>query len=432
MARRMKGPNLKPGLVEKYTSASSSRKERFQLLKEFLVDENMSSPQRTFQNGFNGFHWPLNHELLIHDCFIEERGVRWGLLCSVRTLRNSFGLIKSKVFYQVWMPLESEYFLVEGYIYIYAFYHVFAGIICQFPINTSLTAIHSSGKLKRNPLMYMRRWRGLSWRSNTAKPKVAGLGWLVLLGVSPIYTGVCFSRAYLERLKNSQVPSNVCHPCILCISETAWHDLLLFISWLTPSWWSEPSRFSTWNDFSSFDSKFFQTEQLLILISLATEFPDDERFKLFKVYRKNKTTSLLAEELPFFYSSQLLIVKPKIQSAISMGQLLTGGDVTRAGSKTSATAVCTGTAKAALGEMLDSQVAELKQSAGNTKQPKNPKTNRSPKEEAAKALQKDIKALLTCIHVRFSEFLSSWTCFRSLYDLISFHVFQRCWSKASW
>jgi len=145
----------------------------------------------------------------------------------------------------------------------------------------------------------------------------------------------------------------------------------------------------------------------LILISLATEFPDDERFKLFKVYRKNKTTSLLAEELPFFYSSQLLIVKPKIQSAISMGQLLTGGDVTRAGSKTSATAVCTGTAKAALGEMLDSQVAELKQSAGNTKQPKNPKTNRSPKEEAAKALQKDINALLTCIHVRFSEFLSS-------------------------
>ncbi len=76
MARRMKGPNLKPGLVEKYTSASSSRKERFQLLKEFLVDENMSRPQRTFQNGFNGLHWPLNYEQLIHDCFIEERGVR--------------------------------------------------------------------------------------------------------------------------------------------------------------------------------------------------------------------------------------------------------------------------------------------------------------------------------------------------------------------
>ncbi len=37
---------------------------------------------------------------------------------------------------------------------------------------------------------------------------------LVLLVVSPIYIGVCFSRAYLERLKNSQVPSNVCHPCI--------------------------------------------------------------------------------------------------------------------------------------------------------------------------------------------------------------------------
>ncbi len=79
----------------------------------------------------------------------------------------------------------------------------------------------------------------------------------------------------------------------------------------------------------------------------------------------------------------------------------------RAGSKTSASGVCTGAAKAALGEMLDSQVAELKQSAGNTKAPKNPKSTRSPKDEAAKTLQKDIKALLTCIHVRFSEFLSS-------------------------
>ncbi len=74
-------------------------------------------------------------------------------------------------------------------------------------------------------------------------------------------------------------------------------------------------------------SKFFQTKQLLVPICLATEFPDDERFKLFKVYRKNKITSFLAEELaydmlhtymshtrPNFDSSQVLVVKPNIKS----------------------------------------------------------------------------------------------------------------------
>ena len=46
LERRMKNGNgLKPGLVEKYIAAASSRKERFALLKEFLIDENMSSPQ---------------------------------------------------------------------------------------------------------------------------------------------------------------------------------------------------------------------------------------------------------------------------------------------------------------------------------------------------------------------------------------------------
>ena len=46
LERRMKNPhNLKPGLIEKYVAAASSRKERFSLLKEFIIDENMSSPQ---------------------------------------------------------------------------------------------------------------------------------------------------------------------------------------------------------------------------------------------------------------------------------------------------------------------------------------------------------------------------------------------------
>lgn len=44
MQRKMKsGIGLKPGLVEKYNQACSSRKERFQLLKEFMIDESMSN-----------------------------------------------------------------------------------------------------------------------------------------------------------------------------------------------------------------------------------------------------------------------------------------------------------------------------------------------------------------------------------------------------
>ena len=43
MQRRMKnGVGLKAGLVEKYNAACTSRKEKFNLLKEFMIDENMS------------------------------------------------------------------------------------------------------------------------------------------------------------------------------------------------------------------------------------------------------------------------------------------------------------------------------------------------------------------------------------------------------
>ena len=46
LARRMNnGTNLKAGLVEKYQAASASRKDRFNLLKEFMIDPDMSSPQ---------------------------------------------------------------------------------------------------------------------------------------------------------------------------------------------------------------------------------------------------------------------------------------------------------------------------------------------------------------------------------------------------
>ncbi len=65
MERRMKsGVGLKPGLVQKYNACIGSKKERFQLLKEFMIDESMPIPQHTpikKNNGMipNFFEWIL-------------------------------------------------------------------------------------------------------------------------------------------------------------------------------------------------------------------------------------------------------------------------------------------------------------------------------------------------------------------------------------
>ena len=49
MGRRVKNSvGLKPGLVEKYNSCLSNGKERFKLLKEFIIDADMSGPQDVF------------------------------------------------------------------------------------------------------------------------------------------------------------------------------------------------------------------------------------------------------------------------------------------------------------------------------------------------------------------------------------------------
>ena len=46
MARRFRNPNgLKPGLLQKYNACISDQRERFKLLKEFMISEDMSSPQ---------------------------------------------------------------------------------------------------------------------------------------------------------------------------------------------------------------------------------------------------------------------------------------------------------------------------------------------------------------------------------------------------
>lgn len=46
MGRRMKsGHGLPAGLQQKYLACMSSTKERWKLLKEFMIDENMLTPQ---------------------------------------------------------------------------------------------------------------------------------------------------------------------------------------------------------------------------------------------------------------------------------------------------------------------------------------------------------------------------------------------------
>lgn len=49
MGRRVKNEaGLKPGLVEKYNACLSNGKERFKLLKEFIIDADMSGSQDVF------------------------------------------------------------------------------------------------------------------------------------------------------------------------------------------------------------------------------------------------------------------------------------------------------------------------------------------------------------------------------------------------
>ena len=70
----------------------------------------------------------------------------------------------------------------------------------------------------------------------------------------------------------------------------------------------------------------------------------------------------------------------------------------RSGHKTSAKGECRGaTAKKALGEMLDLQVADMKTNQvkkGPNKENKREPKEKDPETEAGKKLQKDIKALL--------------------------------------
>ena len=73
-----------------------------------------------------------------------------------------------------------------------------------------------------------------------------------------------------------------------------------------------------------------------------------------------------------------------------------GGDVSRAGTRTAAKGTCNGTSKKALGETLDSQIADFKKEGGNDNRPRPPKdkTRKDRKLDESKKLQKDIKAFL--------------------------------------
>ena len=54
MDRRMKRGHLKPGLVEKYQKCLGNSKERWNLLREFMIDENMLESQPI---GFWSYMW---------------------------------------------------------------------------------------------------------------------------------------------------------------------------------------------------------------------------------------------------------------------------------------------------------------------------------------------------------------------------------------
>lgn len=83
--------------------------------------------------------------------------------------------------------------------------------------------------------------------------------------------------------------------------------------------------------------------------------------------------------------------------------IIQGSDKTKAGTHTSAGGTVSGKAnKAAIGEMLDSQAADLKFAADRGKDKKGTNKDKNPKtsqETENKKLQKDIKAFLNKIHL---------------------------------
>ena len=75
-----------------------------------------------------------------------------------------------------------------------------------------------------------------------------------------------------------------------------------------------------------------------------------------------------------------------------------GGDISRAGTRRSGGGACaSGVSRKALGEMLDTQIADFKAKDPKKNTTRKTEKNGDPKQDEAKKLQKDIKAFLTCI-----------------------------------
>ena len=64
LGRRMKNAHgLKPGLLQKYQAALSSNKERFKMLKEFLIDEDLLISQFSHLEFLSGLHKIIGYRL---------------------------------------------------------------------------------------------------------------------------------------------------------------------------------------------------------------------------------------------------------------------------------------------------------------------------------------------------------------------------------
>lgn len=150
---------------------------------------------------------------------------------------------------------------------------------------------------------------------------------------------------------------------------------------------------------------------------VCAEFPDDPRFRLYKIFRKHEIKSCLAYRLEdshrfsflsknsnFSYQTMDPVFEPlyplstKLLISIHCSKSL-GGENVRAGTRTAASGTVVSEAgKKALGEGLDCQLAELKSSKSGKTPKEKTKKDRSKEEEDAKRLQKTIKAFLISIH----------------------------------
>ena len=148
-----------------------------------------------------------------------------------------------------------------------------------------------------------------------------------------------------------------------------------------------------------------------------SKYPDDDNFRVYKVWKKNKQTSYLAKYVPNCECNLMHFYLEKL--------VCQGAESYRSGTQTKASGLVKGkTAKKVLGSMLDAHIAHMgtpggsstggakgrgKGGKGKAAANKTTKTT-SPQDKEKKELQKDINAFPGKNNVVWNQFINSSGC----------------------